>query len=542
MSSKTSDSYLTHPFYKLAIQHLQAGEWEIGLRKVDWLLENFPLEHDLRSLRQDILLRAKLSKDEKRDIANLKRRRITKFMTRSLSLILLSVILIWGISTVSASIQEKVEVARQRLANEIQLIELSAKLRDAESLLRAGRVEDAKILLSEIEAVDPEFPNLHTALIQAESASSVDAQYAEALRFIEAERWSDARRVLRELQVLAPNYRDVAILLEDVERNSLIHEILAQAELDYVDGQWEAAVTGFERIRAIDPEFKPETMVERLFESYVNAARFVLVGQADSLLALETAEKYFRSALALKPQNPEIKTERELARLFLNSQAYFVNAQWNEVITDLEIVNAEDPDYAMGTARQTLFEAYIARGDERMENGDYELALADYERATVLAEQDPEAILRLYEAHLKVADAQGAQGNFETAVLHYRTAVEISDLKERSQINDPIQANALREAERYVEEGNYSVAYERYRNALGIIPGSYCLSFGTYEDSTWFTSGTHSTITYVVKSGEYLTLIASRHQSTVCALVLANEISDPNKIFAGQELIVPVLP
>ena len=47
-------------------------------------------------------------------------------------------------------------------------------------------------------------------------------------------------------------------------------------------------------------------------------------------------------------------------------------------------------------------------------------------------------------------------------------------------------------------------------------------------------------ITYIVKSGDTLDVIASRFNSTIEDILLQNELEDANQIFAGQELIVRV--
>ncbi len=45
--------------------------------------------------------------------------------------------------------------------------------------------------------------------------------------------------------------------------------------------------------------------------------------------------------------------------------------------------------------------------------------------------------------------------------------------------------------------------------------------------------------TYVVKAGDTLSEIAERFDTTVRALVRANDIEDPSLIFPGDELIIP---
>jgi LysM repeat protein len=47
-------------------------------------------------------------------------------------------------------------------------------------------------------------------------------------------------------------------------------------------------------------------------------------------------------------------------------------------------------------------------------------------------------------------------------------------------------------------------------------------------------------VTYIVQPGDTLTLIAQRFGSTVASIVSVNNISDPNLIFVGQVLQIPV--
>jgi tetratricopeptide (TPR) repeat protein len=285
-----------------------------------------------------------------------------------------------------------------------------------------------------------------------------------------------------------------------------------------------AAVSGYEGVRALHPEYRTEIVEERLYFSYVNAARETLIDQPDSLKALEIAESYFRKALTLRPQNSEIKSERELARLYLTAQDDFSNGRWSEVIDSLEAVYTIDPEYALGTTRQTLYDAYVARGESKVADGEYDIALNDFHRSIVLAEQDPDAVLRLYEAQIRTAEVLGIIGNYEVAVAHYRVATEISGLKRRSARDNPSLTALIQDAEYYTNQGNFGMAFERYRQAVG------------------FADTTQTTVIHVVKEGEYLTMLASRYGSTVRAIALANGITNANLIYVGQELVVPVLP
>ena len=102
-----------------------------------------------------------------------------------------------------------------------------------------------------------------------------------------------------------------------VDRQTLVGNLLSEGEAAIARADWEQAVTSFDSVRTLHPDHEPEYVETRLFESFVNAGRAVLVGREDSLGALEEASTYLRKALALRPQDPEIKRERELAGLYL---------------------------------------------------------------------------------------------------------------------------------------------------------------------------------------------------------------------------------
>ena len=242
------------------------------------------------------------------------------------------------------------------------------------------------------------------------------------------------------------------------------------------------------------------------------------------MVALQVAENYFTQALEFCPDDATVTLQRDLADRFLKSQEAFAKAQWDTVITELDLVFREQPDYAQGAARQTLYEAYIARGKAESAKGVYEAALADFQQAAVIAEQDPESVQRLFEAQHKVAAAQGDLGNYEQAVLLYRSAIDRSGLETRARADNPDLAALLDQANGYADARNYRLAASAYREAV--------------ERS----NETYQTVTHVVQLGEYLTFLAAKYKTTVTAIAQLNNIPDPNRVIAGQELLIPILP
>jgi len=519
----SAQPYSQHPLYPLAMEHFQEGNWGPGLKEIERLVELYPLEQELRSLRNEFTFKSQLDDLEAANQTAERQHGVRRRLLRLGAALAIAIAAYWAISASWRWMAQQVTAARQQVEQEIRAATSHAMQRDVEALIQAGRLADAYSLLRQIGTLDPSAPGFTELSAELEFALDLSNRYDDAMRQIDLEQWVKAKPILEGLAAAVPSYRDVSIQLAYIERQTLLGHLLEKAEAAFAKGDWEAAVTGFETLRSLHPQHQPEAIEARLFESYVNAGRGALVGQEDSLAALELAESHFRKALAMRPQDPEIKRERELAGLYLKALDDFDLGNWTGVIDGLEFVIGADASYAQGTARQTLYDAYVARGEVQLSLHLFEGAVADFERAVALAEQDEGTGLQLYEAHLKVGEALGAIGDFEAAVLHYRAAAELAKMQARAAQDNPAMLGALQEAERYAANGNFGVAYERYRRAMRLADES------------------QSQVIHVVQQGEYLTLLAARYGSTVRAIAQANGIEDSNLIFPGQELLIPVL-
>jgi tetratricopeptide (TPR) repeat protein len=509
--------------YMAAFGHFQKGEWQPGLAELDSLAKRFPQDTNLRATIAEHQVRAKIDQDEHEDRRRVARRLAVRWAVRLALLVVVAFAGQRALESYADLIRQQAGAAQVAAAAQVRAFELATKYADAQSMLRAGRLAEAQVLLNEIVAVDPAYPGLEVLLGQANARNTLETQYNLSVGLVERGDWAGALPLLQSISTIEPGYKNVEELQALVERQLLLEDMWGNAQTPYAGQSWVEAGAAYEGIRAIDPDYRRADVEDRLFECYVNAGRQSLAGQEDSLVALQTAEAYFRKALALRPQDPKVKTERELARLYLLSQADFADGRWTDVIVALEVVYAADKGYANGSARQALYEAYVARGTAAMDGQQYEAALSDYQVAVALAEKDDQSVLRLYEAYLRAGDAYGAQEDFEPAVLMYRKAVEAAQLAPRAE-TDPILAEALRQADEAVGKGNFSLAYEKYQ---AVFHGA---------------DTTQATITHVVQPGEYLILIATRYRSTVQAIAQANKIQNPSRIYPGQELVIPVAP
>src|SRR3989304_742434 len=114
MSVNTAETSLSDPRYRSALSHLQGGNWEAGLSELDKLVESYPLDRELRALRQEMQLRARIDHDERQDKNAESRRRFVVLTFRVVAVVILLGLLGWGIRTYSAWFQEQALAARGR--------------------------------------------------------------------------------------------------------------------------------------------------------------------------------------------------------------------------------------------------------------------------------------------------------------------------------------------------------------------------------------------------------------------------------------------
>ena len=580
MTDNRAESYLDHPMFQQALESMQKGDWEAGINQIEKLMEIYPLDPELRSLRQEMILRAKVDNDETQDLRQSRKRRFRNLTVRFAVIAILVILAIFVVQTYSNWFQQQVASAQQEVEYQLVRLDLDVKMRDAKDYVRAGQAEPALVLLNEIEAVDSDYPELDATKDEALQLQSLDDKYIDALNLIEAGDLTGALVVLEEIESQEPYYRDVKNRILQIQDQTLLGDQLRDADEKFANEQWEEAAEAYYSLYSLNPDYQTAHVEDRLFSSYVNAAE-TLLNTSDTIEATEKVEDYFQRALALRPQEPEVKEkqarirsmieerlfrsyvflaqsaiveetntlegliiadkyftealrlkpndpevtiQRELAHQFVKGQDNFLNGAYSDSIESMEFILGQDPGFASGAARQTLYEAYVARGDSSMAIGSFESALEDFQRAAVIANEDPSSTGRLYEIQMRIAEAQGLLGNYDTAVNLYQSAIAMADLQARANQYSTAMAAALIAADEYASQGNLREAFRNYREAV-----------------TWAYQVFDVTV-HVVTSDDYLSQLALDYNSTVNLIATANNLANPNIIIPGQELLIPILP
>lgn len=573
--------YYQSPLFREAMKHFQTGQWQDGLNQLTEVEKNYPLNLELRSLRQEMQVRSRMDEYEREDAKHTSRKSILVYLARIMAGVLLIAVVYIGISTYYKWIQQRWQNTVQDFNTQVMEVETAVKYRNAQELLQAGYASDALQMFEELAESSPELEGLESYLNEAKSLEDVSQRYAEALNLIKAGDQNGALEIFKKIEEERPLYRDVALQIQTLESQVQLSEVLNKADEAYQQGDWETAITAYETIRAVDASFNKDHVVEQLYQSYLKAADKVLyeqtptlealeaaesyfsralslfpqdtatlsrraevrnsietrlvnkyleeaeaalATQADSLTALQSAQDYIAKALELQPEDANVQSKFQMAQNYLAAIDAYSKSAWEDVIAYMSEVVVQDPNYAAGTARQTLYEALISRGDNYKSAGEYLLALEDFQRAAVLARQMPNTTTGEFESQTRIAEAKGLLGEYQEAVLIYQAALDATDLRGSILSSNSTLSSVLGNAEAYAQQYNYRTAFNLYRKVM--------LDWVTAVD----------TEKYSVQAGDYLPMLARRYNTTVSAILAANGMAAQIQLEPNTELYIPTTP
>jgi tetratricopeptide (TPR) repeat protein len=148
---------------------------------------------------------------------------------------------------------------------------------------------------------------------------------------------------------------------------------------------WSYAIELLDQIREIDPANTDAE--EKLFAAHFNfATQLVKDGQ------LEEAVTHFEQVLLLRPEYLPAQEGQELAVIYLKGLGSYHQGNWVEAIDYLEKVYLRDYDYQ--DVGSLLYEAHWRQGAILQESGQLTEALAEYRRALDIQPYGTEATTR----------------------------------------------------------------------------------------------------------------------------------------------------
>jgi len=287
-----------------------------------------------------------------------------------------------------------IEEARQEIAQGRALYE---RYLAGVTAQEAGNRAEALAIFQAIEQDQSGFRDVQDRIARIQEQEALDATWAEAESRVQAQDWAgaiqlleqvrerdDARRALAEQRLYeiyamlgrqeieqaggdldrlrqGAAYLRRALQLKPSDRALAQEKELAE---DYVAGaeaearqDWVSAVQRWEQVHRIQPDYGDGQLEEKLRELYPQAARQLIAEAEGKREMLQQAMTYLDRALATRPDDEGLLTERRLLGEYLAGAETFAQGYWDLTIARWGPLYRERPDYQNGVLKEELTRA-----------------------------------------------------------------------------------------------------------------------------------------------------------------------------------------
>ena len=494
----------------------------------------------------------------------------------SLSFIIFTII---AILIISAVFYFSFRYFNNQIAEKQQLQEsytLNSMANQAEQLLLVGNPQPAAEIIENIREINPDYERLDTLSAEVELLLQMESKYQEAESLLAAGNPEEALVLFNEIQEESPGLWDVSQQIETIETDNQISILLDNGNTAYQNEDWDTVISSYESALALDPLLDDPLITEQLLQGYLKKIISMLQEEHASIEDIEAAEQYYRKAVALIPQSREYANEREnlqeassnllqlkfvqtakdmlsdgtqtitsvkkavsyltkaasidpknsALQIDVNNAEYyqvafqdFLDMNWASSINNLKKIMESDPNFAGGNTATLLYEAYSALGQQYYSAGFYSDALNNFEQAELVAWDDTENVMKLFQVQIYIGDSYGKIRDYENAVSYYLYALNSIDVASRTELTTV--NNLVAQATYWEAVRDFDSAYTALQEALQGIGGVYINSEIEISD------------------GACLAFFADENLSTIDAILEANNLPQNVVINFGRQLIVP---
>ena len=563
------------PDFSKLIDHYQRAEFDKCNEVLTILEKRHPDHPRLSKFKDDLQLQLSLKTMavSNKKAQTHKKRKITFKMS---VFAVISTILVMVIYFIAYNYIQNDVRAEQLEKETAQLTSLNEQV---EQLLLAGQPRPAAEIIESIFSINPEYALLPDLTSKTENLLRLEANYNTALNLVVEKKSNDALIILKEIEAEKPGLWDVSQRIASIETSLQIAKYMEQGDAAYRNGNWDQVFSFYDKALTLDPKFNDPQMNEQMFKGYLNKILSMLQDEGTSVEEIDKAEQYYRQAVAmilqgkanasekgdlqevssnliasryaqtakamledksqtvttvaeavsylqkaanLKPDRTALQSELQKAQAYQNGFQNFIDMDWVSAITNFTQLLDIDPTYANGNASLLLFEAYYSLGKQYYSVGLFEDARKNLEQAELLAWNDTENLLKLFQVQVLLGDTIGMMGQFKDAGSYYDYALDAIQIYTRLGAY-PALYNKLVEAERWYQYQYYEPAFPKYKEFFKGIADIYTITDVEIGDSVC------------------LAFFASENLSTMEAIIEENNLPMSMVVTIGRNLKVPAI-
>ena len=563
------------PDYERLVEHYQHAEFDECNTLLSKLEDKYPEHPKLLKFKDDLLMQLSLRRmaDTNKKEEKHKKRKVTFKMS---AFAILSSIIVIVVFFFSYSYLNNSAAISQLEAEKAQLISLKNQ---AEQLLVSGQPQPAAEIVDRMISINPEFENLSELKSETDKLLRLETEYQKALKLVTDNRGSDALVIFKKIENEKPGLWDVSRQISEIEISLQIAEYMKDGNAAYKIEKWDKVIYAYENALKLDPKTNDPLMKEQLLNSYLKIIIGLLQNENSSVNDIENAEQYYRKAVAMIPQNKAFASERgnlqevsssllelkftQTAKAILedknqttasiakavsyirkaaailpnnnalqldlkNAEYYqiafqkFIEMDWVSAITNLNQILTVDSNYANGNASLLLYEAYYALGKQYNSMSLYQDARINLEQAEILAWDDSDNLLKLFQVQVLLGDTIGKMRDYEDAVSYYKYVLDAINFSQK--LNKyPAVASKYSEASNLLDSGKFEDSFNAFQEVLKVTDEIYTIS------------------EIEIRDGACLALFANENLSTVDAIIEKNNLSRNMVLAFGRKLEVPTI-
>jgi tetratricopeptide (TPR) repeat protein len=563
------------PDYLILVEHYQHGEFDKCSEVLNKLEEKYPAHHGLLKFKNDLEMKMSLQtmavtikKEEKH-----KKRKAT---LKKGAFAVISTIIVLAVFFVSFYFLINAATARRLEAETAQLNSLNNQ---AEQLLLAGQPQPAEEIIERMMAINPKFEKLPELKSQTDTLLKMETDYQTALNLAAENKKSEALVILKRIEAEKPGMWDVSHQIASMETAIQLAKYLEEGNSAYQLEKWDQVIAAYENAFKLDPKLDDPLMKEQLLYSYLKTIISILQNENTSVNDIENAEQYYRSAVAMIPQNkafasergslqqvssslielkftqtakailedknqtatsiakavtylgeaaninpnnPSLKLDQKNAENYQTAFENFIKMNWVEAVSALNQILSVDSNYANGNAKVLLYEANYALGKYYNSISLYQDARKTLEQAEIQAWDDTDNLMKLFQVQALLGDTIGITHDYQGAVSYYQYALNAINIAQKA-TKFPDLKTKYNEASKLADSGKFEDAYAAFQEVLKGINVVYSIS------------------EIEVSDGACLAFFANENLSTVDAVIKANNLPKNMVVAFGSKLKVPII-
>jgi tetratricopeptide (TPR) repeat protein len=561
------------PDYSLLLEHFQRAEFSACESLLEKLERKFPEHPDLIQLKEELAV--KLSLENYASSIRLQEVQRKKKVALNMSIFAVIAMLIVVVVFVFSFILLDRNATAKRLAeNEATLSSLQYQ---AEQLLESGQPQQASEIIEKMKVINPEYINLSELISRSDNLSQLEARYRTAIELINKNNIGEAYIILKEIEQEIPGLWDIKQQIAKIETSIKVAELIEEGDDAFQVKNWNQVIDSYENALNLDPTLNDPKMKERLLQSYLNEILRMVEIENISGEDVQKADEYYRKAISMAPQSQAFVFEKEnlqkarnnllvlklshsartkledknqtlssiseavshlreavnirgessslnddlnLAESYNLAFTSFIDSNWEKAIFQLKYITNIDSNYANGNAAVLLYESYFALGKRYDSLGLYFDALSVFQQAEIIAWEDPDNLMKLFQVQVMLGDLYGQVKDFYNAISYYQYALNAIQVNKR--ITDlPSLAAKFTEANNLATLRKYEESFVAFQEALQEIDVVFSV---TEKD---------------IGAGICLAFFASENLSTIDAVVEANNLPATMVFTFRQNLRVP---